>query len=367
MKDFDEFDEMEDGQESIDLIPYIRKALKEWKKILIWALCASVLGIIIGFSTPRTYTTKSIVAPELTTRANSGGLSSLASLAGINMNSLALTDAMHPDLYPEIIASTDFYISLFDMPVTVEKKDSTIHTDLYDYIATYCKKPWWGYVFGAPRMAIDGVKSLFKKTDEFDDAEGHAAMDSLRLTRQQEMVIKFLDKNIVASVEKKTYVLSLKVTMQDRVVAASLANYIVEKLQEFVIAYRTEKSQENVDYYEVIYKETHADYLAAQRAYAYYADTHQGAVSQGAKVQLQHLQNEAQLKYQMYNQTAQNLLAARAKVQQESPVLVVIQSGWAPQNGKPSKVRLAVLWFILGAALGTGVVLWKAKKNGELE
>lgn len=366
MKDFEEFDEFDEGQESVDLLPYIRTALKSWKTLLLWASCAAVMGIVIGFSTPRTYTTRAVVAPELTTRANSGGLSSLASLAGINMNSLALTDAMHPDLYPEIISSTNFYIDLFDMPVTIVEKDSTITTDLYDYIANHTRQPWWNYVLGAPRMAVGAVKNLFSSADEFEDAEGHACMDSLRLTRQQEMVVKYMHKNITASVEKKTYVLSLKVTMQDRMVAADLANYVVEKLQKFVLRYRTEKTQETVDYYEKIYEETHADYLAAQKAYAYYADTHQGVVSQGARVELQHLQNEAQLKYQMYNQTAQNLLAARAKVQQESPVLVVIQSGWAPQNGKPSKVRLAVLWFILGGGLGIGFVFWRAKKDGTL-
>lgn len=366
-EDFEDFDELDKDGDSFDLKPYLQAVLKNWRTILFWALGAATFGIMIGFSTPKTYTTKSVVAPELTTRSSAGGLSSLASLAGINMNTLALTDAMHPDLYPEIISSTNFYISLFDMPVTVVQKDSTVQTDLYDYIANYCKKPWWGYVIGAPRMAIEGVKSIFKEKDDFDDAEGHASLDSLRLTKQQEMVIKYLDKNITASVERKTYVLSLKVTMQDRIVAASLANYVVNKLQKFVKAYRTEKAQENVDYFEVIYEETHADYIAAQQAFAIYSDIHQGIVSQSARVQFQHLQNEAQLKYQMYNQTAQNLLAAKAKVQQESPVLVVIQSGWAPQNGKPSKVRLAVLWFILGAAIGTGLVIWKAKKNGTIK
>ena len=367
MKDFDEFEMMDDEQESIDLMPYILTVLKKWKTVLLWALCASVIGIIIGLSTPRTYTSKSIVAPELTTRANSSGLSSIASLAGINMNSLALTDAMHPDLYPEIITSTNFYISLFDMPVTVETKDSVVHTDLYDYIATYYKRPWWTYVIGAPRMAIAGVKSLFSAEDEFELTEGHADMDSIRLTRQQEMVIKTLDKNISASVEKKTYVLSLKVTMQDRIVAANLANKVIENLQLFVKEYRTEKSRENVEYYEKIYAETHDEYMQAQRAYAYYADSHQGVNTLSSKIQMQHLQNEAQLKYQMFNQTAQNLLSAKAKVQQEAPVLVVIQSGWAPQNGKPSKVKLAMIWFILGMIAGACWVVWRAKKSGTIE
>lgn len=370
-EDFDEFDEFDDGgSASIDLMPYVRLVLKKWKTILIWALCGAVFGIIIGFSTPKTYTTKAIVAPEIATRSTLGnGLSSLASLAGVNMNTMAITDAMHPDLYPEIIKSTNFKVGLFDMPVTVATKDSLVHTDLYDYMVNYNKSPWWGYVIGLPHIAMGAVKSLFVKKDEFDDAEGHDHLDSLRLTKQQEMVVKALSKSITASVEKRTYVLALKVTMQDPVIAAQLANYSIEKLQDFVVSYRTEKARENVDYYEKIYEETRNDYLAAQRAYARYSDANLGATTSTSKIQLQQYQNEAQLRYQMYNQTAQNLLAARAKVQQESPVLVVVQPGIAPHIGKPSKVKLALLWFVLGGLVGLVWVFIKSKdgiqKEGE--
>lgn len=365
MKEFDEFEEFDGGTEqSIDFMPYVRKALKGWKTVLLWAVIGGVFGAVIGLSTPRKYTSKAVIAPELATRSTLGsGLNSLASLAGVNMNSLALTDAMHPDLYPEVIRSTNMYISLFDMPVEVQTKDSLVHTDLYDYMVNYNKHPWWGYVLGLPRMAIDGVKSIFTKKDEFDDAEGHEHIDSLRLTKQQEMVIKALSKNIAASVEKKTYVLSVKVTMQDPVIAAQLANAVIDKLKEFVVSYRTEKSRENVEYYKQIYDQTRQEYLAAQRAYAYYTDSHQGVSSRSTRVYEQQLQNEAQLRFQMYNQTAQNLLAAEAKVQQEAPVLVIVQPGIAPHIGKPSRVRLAVLWFVIGACLGAAWVIWKGRKE----
>ena len=369
MKDFDDFDEFDfddegKGREPVDLMPYVRTALKNWKPILIWALCGMAFGILIGLSTPKTYTTRAVVAPELMTRSTaSSGLSTLASLAGVNVNTLALSDAMHPDLYPEIIHSTNFYISLFDMPVTIEEKGSVIQTDLYDYIANHTRKAWWSYVAGLPRMAISLCKDIFSREDDFDDAEGHAAVDSLRLTKQQEMVVKELSKNIKASIEKRTFALSLTVTMQDKMVAASLANTIIENLKQFVLTYRTEKARENVAYYEGLYEETRAEYLAAQKAAAVYADSHLGGVTQKSKIQLQQLQNEAQLRYQMYNMTAQNLLTARAKVQQEAPVLVVIQPGIAPHYGKPSKVKLGLLWFVIAGAAGVFFILRKNKNQ----
>ena len=171
-EDFDDFEEIGADSGSYDFKALFEVVLKSWKKILVWALCGAAFGMMIGLSKPKTYTAKAVVAPEITTRTGAGGLSSLASLAGINMNTMALTDAMHPDLYPEIIKSTNFYIDLFDMPVTFEHKDTLVHTDLYDYMVNYAKSPWWGTVLGLPWKAMEGNKKLFGKVDEFDDAEG---------------------------------------------------------------------------------------------------------------------------------------------------------------------------------------------------
>lgn len=358
-KEYDDFDDVGPGQTSLDMKPYFMLVLKKWKQILFWALCGAVLGIIIGFSTPKTYTATAVVAPELATRSTlSSGLNSLASLAGVNINSMAITDAMHPDLYPVVIRSSTFYIDLFDEPVSFIRADTLVTTDLYDYMAHYTKAPWYGYVLGLPRMGINWVKGWFAKKDAFEDAEGHDYVDSLRLTREQARVVKALSKSVKATVEKKTYVLSINATLQDPVLAAQLANAVVNHLRQFVVNYRSEKAMENVAYYERIYDETHADYLAAQRAYAYYVDSHMGSTSQSSQVQRQHLQNEAQVRYQIYYSTAQNLLAARAKVQQESPVLVVVQRAMAPFIGKPSKVKLAILWFLLGAVICIGWIWW---------
>lgn len=350
----------------IDLKPFFMRVIHSWKQILIWAFCGALFGVVIGISKPRTFTSTTIVAPEIATRSTlSSGVSSLASLAGVNMNSLAMTDAMHPDLYAEVVKSTDMAISLFDLPVAFQTRDSLVHTDLYDYLANYTKQPWWGYILGLPRKGVAAIKKVFIKDIALEDAEGHSSLDSLRLTRQQEQVIKAIRKSISATVERKTYVLSIRVVMQDRIIAAQVANAVVDNLRRFVVDYRRGRAMDNVDYFQRIYEETHNEYLAAQRRYAYYVDSHLGSLSRSSQVEQQHLQNEAQVRYQIYYQTAQNLLAARAKVQQEAPVLLVIQSAKAPVTGKPSRTRLAIIWLVLGGLAGACVAALR-KEEGEV-
>ena len=121
-------------QRNVEFLLSVSESLRNWRMLLLWAFVGAVLGLVIGLGSPKTYSVEAMVAPEITTRSNMGSLSSLASLAGISTSSMTMTDAMHPNLYPEIIHSSNFCLELFDMPVTVETKDSLVHTDLYNYI-----------------------------------------------------------------------------------------------------------------------------------------------------------------------------------------------------------------------------------------
>ena len=337
-------------ERNVEFLLSVSKSLKDWRSLLLWAVVGAVVGLVIGLSTPKTYSVDALVAPEITTRSTMGGLSSLASLAGVNTSTMTMTDAMHPNLYPEIIHSSYFCVELFDMPVTVETKDSLVHTDLYTYITDYYKSPWWSAVMALPKKAADAIKGWFVK-EEDQEADGYSGVNVMKLTEQQESVIDVLSQSINASVDKKSYILSLNVKSQDPVVAADLANYVIEKLQGFVLSYRTEKAQENLDYLRSIQRQSKVEYEQAQGRYARYLDRNQGVVGNSGQAVQQQLQNEANLRFQMYNQTSQKLLDARAKVQEEEPVLVVVQPGLPPHTGTPSIARLVILMFLFGAVL----------------
>ncbi|HAZ74811.1 MAG TPA: chain-length determining protein, partial [Rikenellaceae bacterium] len=139
-------------------------------------------------------------------------------------------------------------------------------------------------------------------------------------------------------VDKKTQIITLTVTSQSPFVSKAVSDAVIEKIQEYVTSYRTEKSRKDMDYYLQLYEEAKADYYKAQQKYASYVDANQGVVLQRVKTEQERLQNEMQLAYQLYNSCAQQLQMSRAKVQQETPVCVVMQPPVLPNRAsKPSK------------------------------
>ena len=128
------------------------------------------------------------------------------------------SEALYPTLYPDLVNSTDFKLSLFNIPV--HKKDSTRITSYYDYLMNDQKTPWWTSAIGA---AMKGLASLLA-TDEDDMDE--KKIDPFQLTKQQADVVKALEKKVVCDVDNKTLVISISVTDQDPLICATVADSV---------------------------------------------------------------------------------------------------------------------------------------------
>lgn len=171
-------------------------------------------------------------------------------------------------------------------------------------------------------------------------------------------MLKCLNENIGLSVDKKTGIITTSVSMQDPKVAAALATEVMDRLQEYVSEYRTEKARHDLAYYEQLRDEAQKDYYAAQQKYARYVDANQGVVLQRVMIEQERLQNETELKYQLYNQTEQQVQLAKAKVQQETPVCAVLQPSSVPMQGEPSRAKILVIWVFLAVVIDALWILW---------
>ena len=357
-KKYVEPQQIEEEYDEIDIMELLRKLFKEWKLILKWCAVAAVVGLVVAFSIPKEYTVNSKLAPEVVSRSGNSSLSSLASLAGINISSMSGADAVYPDLYPDIISSTPFVVELFPVQVDFTAKKQEMKADYYTYLKEYTHGPWWGKVIGFPMKALGWFMGLFREKGP-EPVEGYAKLDPTALTAEQDKIANAIRGSVMLAVDKKTSVISLTVTAQDPKVAAEISEEVISRLQTYVTNYRTEKARLDVQYYETLYAEAKDAYFKSQQQYAGYVDRNQGVILQRVKTEQERLQNEMNLNYQLYNTCAQQLQAAKAKVQQETPVFTIINPPQVPlKRSKPSKVTILFASIFLGGVIAAVWILW---------
>ena len=342
-------------EQEIDLLELAGKVWAERRLVLKWCGVAVVVALVVGFSIPKEYTTTVMLAPEVEGGSRSlGGLSALAGMAGVNMNAGESSDALYPELYPDIVSSVGFTTELF--PVFVEDEEGELKTTLYNYLKEEQRSPWWSAILSFPFKCIGWITSLFRDEEEENVGQG---IDPFRLTKDETSVVKMLNERISVSVDKKTSVITLSVTMQDPLISATMTDTVMQKLQNYITEYRTNKARHDLDFTQKLYDEAQKKYYVAQQAYADYVDMNQNISLRSVQTRQERLQNEMNLAYNLYNQTAQQLQLAKAKVQENTPVYTIVQAATVPlKASKPSKLMILVGFVFLAGVMSVGWVLF---------
>ena len=315
---------------------------------------AFVLAAIYALSLPNYYNCTVKLSPEMSGSRSVSGLASLASNFGVNLGSSSSgSDAIMPTLYPDLMNSVDFKTSLFQVPVTIEgdkekgEKDRTL--SYYDYLSKEQKAPWWS-------SATKAIFSLFSNREE----KKEEAVNPFRLTREQTGIIKAIDPNVVCEVDKKTMVITINVTDQNPVICAKMADTVKTRLQNFITEYRTSKARVDLEYNRKIAAETKARYEKARQKYTEFADANQDIILQTVRQKQTDLENEMQLQYNAYTQVAAQLLAAEAKVQEETPAFTTLQSATVPVlKAGPKRAQMCLIFLFLAFLGTTGWILYK--------
>lgn len=339
----------------IDWLGMMKNAWEGRKFILKCCIVGIFVGLIAAFSIPREYSSSVDLASESGT-SGAGGLSSLAAMAGINIGSGRNSEALTPELYPNIVSSTPFKLELFD--IQVKSLDGDINTTLYDYLDEHQKGAWWNYIITAPKIAVGLIRSLWAE----DKSEQMGSLNRgngnfISLTDGQRDIAKTLESRIDVYVDAKTSYTTITVKMQDPLIAATVADTVTKFLQKYITDYRTNKAKKDLLFSQEIYDGAKKDYEAKQAAYAAFADANQNLITQRSRTELERLQNDRNLAMNVYTQSAQQLQLAKAKVQEETPVLTVVQPAVVPLKGSPGKLKvLIIVTFLFGAF----AVAWEA-------
>lgn len=324
------------------------------KKILffkVWVI-TFILSCIWILPQPRYYSTEVSVAPEAADSKGVGDLASLASSFGVNLGN-ASSDAIYPQLYPDLLNSTEFLVGLLD--VNVRTLDGEINTDYYTYLTEYQKKNILLIPFYYVR---NWVKRTFGSEDIQVESVDGKRFNPFMLSRATTEVLKGVKANISCTYSRTTDVVTITVQDQDPLVCALMADSVKEHLQTFITEYRTKKAKKDCVYYKALTEDAKKEYDKAREAYSEYADANMNVVRESYRSKLEGLENEMQLKFSVYSTMSTRLDAAVAKVQENTPVFTTLTNSTVPVKpaGPKRMIFVAVMLFL--ATVGTVVRLF---------
>lgn len=354
----------EEDELEIDLMEYARKLWAARKLLLKVAGIAVIVGIVIALSIPKKYTAEVTLSPE-SGKGGGSSLSGMAAMLGIGtVNMGGDANALNISMTSDIVSSTPFILELFD--TQVKTLDGEMDTTLVAYLETE-SAPWWNMIMSLPSKAIGGVMSLFVPDKEEEEIK---AINPFQLTPKQKGQVSAIKSIIMAESDKKTGMTKISVTLQDPLVAATLVDTVLVKLQKYITNYRTSKAQEDCKYWEQLYEQRKNEYYEAQEKYAKYSDNNQGVILQSVRIEQERLQNEQSLAFQVFSQVATQLQMSRAKLQEEKPAFAILEPASVPlqPSGTSRKMILVGIVFLAVAGAAAWILfgqdLWQNLKNG---
>ena len=366
-------------EQEIDLIALVKRL---WaKRIFIIYVTAGfmVLGLLVALFSKKEYTASTIFVPQTSQQRGGSSISSLASLAGINLGQMG-GDMLSPTVYPQLLSNVDLIKELMYTPVKFEEWPEKI--TLYDYYTDpeYNKMTFFGavkkYTIGLPGVIIGAIKG---KDEENVDAAG---LDGLAVyTEREYQCKKVLSDLISVSINDKDGYIELSVRMPEAVAAAEVATTVFNLLEKYVTEYKIEKAKATLDFVNDRFNEAKEDFEQKQLSYAKFGDANRGQLTATAQITEDRLRKEYDMANTIYTELARQKTQVELQVKEDTPVLSVVQPIVVPfERSKPRRAIILIAFTFLGGCLGCASVFgldfiknqgsswprgWKTEKDGE--
>lgn len=340
------------NDEVIDLRVQFAKLWKRKKLFICVWITTFILACVYILPQPRTYTVDLALAPEMGGASATGTLSSIASSFGFNLGNSEISDAFYPELYPDLLSTNKFIVDL--LYTRVQTADGAVDTTYLNYILRHHRKNPYMRPYTWCRAQIN---KLFE--EDTPPISHTRRMNPHRLTRREDAIVNKVRKSIQCDVDIKTNVITIGVKDQDPLVCATIADSVRVKLQDFITAYRTNKSRIDEQYYKQLADSARIDYEQKNKLYSQFCDAHKNVVLQSYLSERDRLENELQTSMSTYNAMQAQYLAAKAKVQEQTPAFTVLRAPSVPvkPNGPKRMIFVAAMLFL--STIGTILYIFR--------
>lgn len=317
---------------------------------------ALILTYLFMLCIPRYYRCQVSLAPEADGMNMSSSLTSLASSFGLGsaLGKMTSQDAISSEIYPDVIQSKNFIAEL--MTVEVETKDGDVKCNYYTYLRDKQKSAWWEWI-------ANKVKNWVNPAEK-DAYNGTEKLDIFGLTKGQTDIFKAVKGKQKCTIDKKTGIVVIEVEDQDPKVCALMANATCEKLQKFIVDYRTNKARIDYECFKKLCEESEEAYNKSVKKYATFADAYHKPVLAQYTTKETTLENEMQANYTLYTAMKSQMQAAQAKLQEATPAFTVIESASIPvKPAGPKRMFISIAMMVLSFFVLSGKLLWECRER----
>ena len=312
-----------------------------------------LLGLVIALFSPVEYTSEALLMPEMKDSKGSAGdlLESYGGMLGLgDLGSMSLSKegTIAPEVYPKIMKSLSFQHKLLQQEIYFSELDTTVSGYTYfndirdwsafEFLIEYTIK--LPEKFGSPPKAKKLPDWLRKHFDE--DAVVELSKDELE-------VISNMKERVMIELNSQTGVLTVSATMPDAIAAAQVNQKVINMLKKFIKAYSTQKAKEDLAFAKRQHQQARKQLKQAQNDLANFLDQNVNLATAKSKAKEQRLQAEFDLAYNMYNSVSQQLMEAKMKVQEQTPVFKPLQAVNVPiEKSEPQRILIILLSFFIG-------------------
>ena len=346
-------------EQEIDLVALVKKMWLNKGLIIKLTAVFMVLGLLVALFSSKVYTTSCDIVPQTSKGAKGGGMSSLAALAGININDGQSGAELSPLVYQNIMNSTSFRKELMQTKIDFEEAGRPV--SFYEYytseefnkptVLSYIMK----YTIGLPGVIMGAIRGEQPEPD-YSSLGGASAIETI--SKDDFKAMSILESCISMTLDNKNGYLTITANMPEALAAAQLAQASVELLQKYITKFKIEKVQSNLDFVQERYNEAKGNFEDVQSRRAKFRDANHNSVKYAARVEQEKLDAEYTLAMNLYSELATQLEQAKINVKETTPILTVIRPVTVPyKKSKPQRAQILFVFTFLGFAAGAGLVL----------
>ena len=346
-------------EQEIDLVALVKKMWLNKGLIIKLTAVFMVLGLLVALFSSKVYTTSCDIVPQTSKGAKGGGMSSLAALAGINLNDGQSGAELSPLVYQNIMNSTSFRKELMQTKIDFEEAGRPV--SFYEYytseefnkptVLSYIMK----YTIGLPGVIMGAIRGEQPEPD-YSSLGGASAIETI--SKDDFKAMSILESCISMTLDNKNGYLTITANMPEALAAAQLAQASVELLQKYITKFKIEKVQSNLDFVQERYNEAKGNFEDVQSRRAKFRDANHNSVKYAARVEQEKLDAEYTLAMNLYSELATQLEQAKINVKETTPILTVIRPVTVPyKKSKPQRAMILLAFTFLGFAAGAGLVL----------